>query len=98
MRATLIISTVLLLLSPVIAYPGCSSDFQCGAGNKCVKAPLQSQGRCMKAVNKYGVRTFDTPSLDSVGPNMKISGDCRFDTECPVGFRCHPKYKACVKR
>ena len=98
MRAKLIIFVAVLLLNPVLAYPGCSSDFECGIGNKCVKAPLQSQGACMKSVDEYGLPKFDTPSAKSVGPNMNISGDCSFDTDCPVGFRCHPQYKACVKR
>jgi hypothetical protein len=89
---------IVLLFVPAIAYASCSSDFDCGIGNKCVKAPLQSTGRCMKAVNEFGLPTYDMPRTDSVGPNMNISGDCDFDTDCPIGFHCDRRYKTCIKR
>jgi len=76
----------------------CTSDFDCGIGNRCVKAPLESRGICMKSVDEYGLPKYDTPSIDSIGPNMNLEGDCYFDTDCPIGFRCHPKYKTCVKQ
>lgn len=76
---------------------GCSSDFDCGVGVRCVKAPLESEGVCMKIVDEYGVQQYDLPDLDSVGPNMSIRGECDFDTDCGIGFRCHRKYQACVK-
>lgn len=88
----------LIMSLPCFCYAGCNSDFECGIGYRCVKAPLQSSGTCMKSVDEYGTPTYDLPSTDSVGPNMKIEGDCDFDTDCPIGFRCHQKYKACVKR
>lgn len=92
---------VIALFSMVFAssvWAGCSSDFECGMGSKCVKAPLQMNGTCMKTVDEYGIQQFNTPSIDSVGPNMNLQGDCDFDTDCGIGFRCHSKYKACVKR
>lgn len=100
MKAFSIIGCALLLMIcvPCCSYAECSSDFDCGIGSRCVKAPLQSSGRCMKSVDEYGTPTYDLPRTDSVGPNMNLGGDCDFDTDCPIGFRCHRKYKVCVKR
>lgn len=87
----------LIIFIPTISDASCSSDFDCGIGYRCVKAPLKSYGTCMKEVDEYGLPTYNLPSLDSVVPNMNIEGDCDFDTDCPIGFRCHRKYKTCVK-
>lgn len=76
---------------------GCSSDFDCGVGVRCVKAPLENEGMCMKVVDEYGVPQYGLPDLDSIGPNMSTRGECDFDTDCGIGFRCHRKYQACVK-
>lgn len=76
----------------------CSSDFSCGIGYTCVKAPLKTSGVCMKSVDEYGLRQFNTPSTQSVGPNLDLQGQCQFDTDCPVAFRCDRTYKACIKR
>lgn len=73
----------------------CSSDFSCGIGFTCVKAPYKSNGVCTKSVNKYGTRQFNTPNTDSIGVNF--NAQCRFTTDCPVGFTCDSKLKACVK-
>lgn len=77
---------------------GCTSDFSCGIGNKCVKAPLKSSGICMKSVDEYGLKQYNLPDADSVGPNIDLDGQCTFNTDCPIGFRCDHKYKACIKR
>lgn len=74
---------------------GCSSDFDCGIGNKCVKEQFKSRGTCMKSVDEYGVQSFEMPNSSSIGVNT--DSQCTFDTDCPVGFRCDTKYKACVK-
>jgi hypothetical protein len=50
----------------------------------------------MKSVDEFGVQQYDLPRLDSINP--KYEGDCDFDTDCPIGFYCHRKYKVCVKR
>ena len=50
----------------------------------------------MKTTNNYGVRTYNTPSTNSLG--TKSSGSCSFNTECPIGFKCDRRYKECVKR
>jgi len=73
----------------------CYSDFDCGIGYKCVKAPFNSEGTCMKSVDNYGIQQFNSPSLDSIGP--KMGGGCEFDTDCPIGFRCDSYYKECVR-
>jgi hypothetical protein len=76
----------------------CTSDFSCGIGYKCVKAPLSSIGVCMESVDEQGLKQYNLPSGDSVGPNLNLQGQCNFDSDCPVGFRCDRTYKACVKR
>jgi hypothetical protein len=74
----------------------CSSDYGCGYGQKCVKAPYESTGVCMKTVNQFGVQEYGTPDSSSIGVNTG-NKSCNFDTDCPVGFKCDSKYKACVK-
>jgi peptidoglycan hydrolase-like protein with peptidoglycan-binding domain len=74
----------------------CSSDFSCGSGKKCVKKPGQATGVCMTSTNSYGVKTYSAPSTSSILPNNN-GGGCRYNTDCPVGFRCDISYRACVK-
>lgn len=74
---------------------GCSSDFSCGRGYKCVKAPHEIDGVCMKSVDEYGIQKYDSPRSGSSG--IKSKGDCTFNSDCPIGFHCDAKYKACVK-
>jgi hypothetical protein len=96
-----LLATLFLLTScfPLIAFSkDCSSDYSCGYGNKCVKERFKSNGVCMKSVNEQGIRNFDPPSSNSVGPNMDMEGSCRFNTDCPVTFKCDRKYKVCVKK
>lgn len=64
--------------------------------DRCVKSPYKTYGVCMKSVNEYGTQQYDLPRLDSINP--KYEGDCDFDTDCPIGFYCHRKFKVCVKR
>lgn len=76
----------------------CTSDFNCGMGNRCVKAPLKSAGVCMKTVDEYGTPVYELSSTDSIGPNLDLDGECEFDTHCPIGFRCERAARACIKR
>ncbi|MGP1449832.1 MAG: hypothetical protein ACTTJS_01735 [Wolinella sp.] len=75
----------------------CQSDFECGIGLQCVKKPFETVGICMQSVNRYGIQQYKMPSLDSIGPNMNINGDCSFDTDCPIGFQCNKQLKVCIK-
>ena len=76
----------------------CSSDFDCSIGYSCVKETFSSSGVCMKNVNEFGMPKYNMPNVNSIGPNMNTEGDCTFDTDCPIGFRCNSTYKVCVKR
>ena len=73
----------------------CYSDFDCGIGYKCVKAPFNTTRVCMKSVNQYGIQQFNMPTFNSMMP--KTMGNCQFDMYCPIGFRCDPYYKECVR-
>lgn len=75
----------------------CSSDYSCGIGRTCVKAPGHMHGTCMKTVDGYGLPTYQLPSPDSIGPR-DYSPVCNFDTDCPIGFRCDNVFKACLKK
>jgi hypothetical protein len=68
------------------APSGCHNDYQCGYGSVCVKPQFSIEGTCARAVNAYGTPTFQPPRADSVMPGSH--GDCSFDTQCPVGFKC----------
>ncbi|GFO67505.1 hypothetical protein GMLC_10840 [Geomonas limicola] len=74
---------------------GCSSDFACGTGYSCVKEPFKSSGVCMKSVSPQGLPAYNTPRPESIF--IPTQGQCRFNTDCPIGFRCDDKYKTCVK-
>lgn len=74
----------------------CMSDFDCGIGKRCVKAPYNTNGVCMQSVDSYGTPQYNLPSLDSM--NIKTKGECNFDVDCPIGFYCDGAYKVCVKR
>lgn len=62
---------------------------------RCVKAPLQFEGVCLRNVNEFGNQQFQTPRASDY--NISIQPECRFSTQCPVGFRCDPELKACVR-
>jgi hypothetical protein len=67
----------------------CSSDYDCGMGNSCLKQMYQSTGVCAQRVNEYGNRDFGSgPNPGSFGPKMNDSGMCSFTTDCPIGFTC----------
>lgn len=91
-----IVLLIIFLVAPVYAWSDCFSDFDCGIGYRCVKAPYETTGVCMKSVDEFGVQQYDLPRLDSAYP--KYEGDCDFDTDCPIGFYCDRKYKTCIKR
>lgn len=73
----------------------CRSDFDCGRGKSCVKAPLKSTGVCLTAVDDYGLPTLKGPDTDSL--LSPVTGQCDFDVECPTSFKCDKALKVCVK-
>ena len=75
----------------------CSSSIQCGIGKKCVKKPGNSRGICMQKVDRFGSKSYDLPDMD-VGVRGFDEDQCRFNTDCSIGFSCDSKYKVCVKR
>lgn len=77
---------------------GCSSDFECGIGLKCIKGPLQATGQCLTPVNKFGLPQQGVmPDPNSIKINTNTKGACTFDTQCGVGFRCDQALKVCVQ-
>jgi hypothetical protein len=76
----------------------CWSDFNCSRGFKCVKAPLKSRGTCMRSVDEYGVRQYNLPNTNSIGPNLDLDGQCQSPGDCPPGFQCDRTNNACVRR
>ena len=97
----IVLSVIALLMvfasTETVYAKSCSSDFSCGIGQTCVKAPYKTRGTCMKTVNRYGIQKYNMPSTRSVGPNMS-GGQCTFNTDCPIGFKCNRRLKACIKR
>jgi hypothetical protein len=91
-----VLMVMVVISIPVWAWSDCFSDFDCGIGHRCVKAPYKTYGVCMKSVDEYGTQQYDLPRLDSINP--RYEGDCDFDTDCPIGFYYHRKFKVCVKR
>lgn len=77
---------------------GCWSSFECGVGSKCVKASWEATGICMDTVDRFGIRTYNLSDGSDIGINTDMDGDCMFDTDCPIGFKCDQKYRACIKR
>jgi hypothetical protein len=75
----------------------CSSDFNCGLGMKCVKAPLETYGVCLQEVDRYDLPTYPDKDPSSILPNMNLNGQCTFNTDCSVGYSCDTKLKVCVK-
>ena len=76
---------------------GCTSDYSCGVGRKCLKQYYNSTGTCVQAVNEYGNPSYTPPDPASVGPNMPSKASCSIGTSCPVGFRCDFGSGVCVR-
>jgi hypothetical protein len=76
---------------------GCRSDFDCRLGFKCLKQNYASVGACTQSVDSYGMPTYDLPAMDSLFTKLPAAADCRFDADCPVGFRCQASSGACWK-
>jgi len=84
MMALAIVGTI---LGNGIALASCYNDFECGYGNKCVKASgdINITGVCIRPSDQFG-----NPKLDYSAPQpapQKVHG-CSFDTDCGLGFSC----------
>ena len=67
----------------------CLSDLYCSTGQTCLKKnSLDPKGICVKKVDQYGMVDL---TRDSKVPQ------CNYLTDCPIGFKCDPTYKVCVK-
>lgn len=75
----------------------CSNDNECGIGFACVKPNLSNAGTCARTVDEHGLPLFSLPRMDSVFTKLPGEDDCRFDADCPVGFRCSTSSGACFK-
>jgi hypothetical protein len=76
---------------------GCSSDFDCGLGNQCLKVNYSSRGRCIQTVDSRGSQTYETPRTESVNVKTPSKSDCRADRPCPIGFVCDNSTGACLQ-
>ncbi|MCK5073283.1 MAG: hypothetical protein KAQ98_07640 [Bacteriovoracaceae bacterium] len=81
----------------------CYNDFDCGYGNKCVKAEgsYKLKGICVVPVNEYGQRDHSN-SYNNWGKGTPTEiTSCQFDLDCSVGFRCKKRhgeiYGICTK-
>jgi hypothetical protein len=82
---------------PFISSPdvdGCRSDFDCDFGSACVKRQFSATGFCAVKVNSNGNKTFEGPSLKSIGVEMDAT--CNFKHHCPIGFECIDNH--CIKK
>lgn len=75
------------LVASGLTLAECYSDFDCGYGNKCVKASgdINITGVCVKPSDQFG-----NPKQDYSAPQpqpRKVRG-CSFDTDCGIGFSC----------
>ncbi len=76
---------------------GCSSDFECSMGQRCLKNNYAFAGVCVKSVNAYGNQTFNGPQGSSIGPKLPVSTDCKGFGDCPIGFSCDTPSGACIQ-
>jgi len=94
-----VIVAAVLLVSAAAAAKVCYSDFDCDYGSACVKGQFEVKGFCAKKVDDTGLPTYTPPDPDSVGPGGE--GNCQFNTDCPVGFKCWKEagkiYGYCMK-
>jgi hypothetical protein len=98
LRVTAVLGILFLLIGNASA--ACNSDFDCGFGNKCVKASgdINITGVCVTPSDQFGNKTYDYSPPNSQPQNV---GNCSFDTDCGIGFSCMKLsgqiYGICVK-
>lgn len=85
--STLTILCLLIVFNSALAKE-CYNDYECGMGNKCVKAQgnIGFTGTCVTPVDRFGQpkNQYSFPR-NSKPEEVKA---CRFDTQCGIGFTC----------
>ncbi len=85
------ITIALLMFGAIIcngsALAGCYSDFDCGFGNKCIKATgdINITGICVRPGDEFG---NPKPNYSAPQPQPQKVRGCTFDTDCGIGFSC----------
>ena len=51
----------------------------------------------MNNVNSNGVKTFKAPKSSSIRIRTSSDAECRYNTDCPTGFKCKRSAKVCVR-
>jgi len=93
----LLLAVASMFFATQIWAKSCSSDYSCSYGQSCVKDLYKSNGVCMTNVNKNGTKTFAGPKSSSIGIRSYGDAQCRYNTDCPIGFDCDRSSKVCVK-
>ena len=74
----------------------CASDFDCGAGNTCVKKQYAAEGICMRTVTSTGLQVLKLPNSNSIRVGGSVAR-CSSSTQCSPGFMCNLDYNVCVR-
>jgi hypothetical protein len=91
---------ILAILLSGTAIAACNSDFDCGYGNKCVKAKgnFNVTGICVTPSDRFGNKTYKYSAPSSRPQTVR---SCSFDTDCGIGFSCMKRsgqiYGICLK-
>lgn len=98
------LATTLIMVGTIlcvnVVYAGCYNDFDCGFGNKCVKASrdINITGVCVTPSDQFG---NSRPDYSAPKPEPSKVRGCSFDTDCSIGFSCMKRngqiYGVCVK-
>lgn len=83
---------------------GCNSDFECGYGNRCVKASgtYGYSGSCVTPTDQYGNKDYSADrGWGRSGFGATAVPSCSYNTDCGFGFKCMKEsgqlYGICVK-
>ena len=97
-KITIVLLTIAsMFFATQILAKSCSSDYSCSYGQSCVKDLYKSSGNCMNNVNSNGVKTFKAPKSSSIRIRTSSDAECRYNTDCPTGFKCKRSAKVCVR-
>lgn len=95
-NSSALISSMTNSSSPESQNKICINDFQCSSTESCIKPMGSVRGACYEVVNQHGVR-----QLNQFRSGVEIrdygTEQCRFNTDCPSGFKCHEALKTCYR-